>query len=218
MCIRDRGKCVRVQPPVCAKACGWPKMRSTSSKRPLRDSKYWCTRSSTSPQMRSGEVRNKSNVTWMVPCPEFSTGTTPVSYTHLDVYKRQALRCKQLPATDAAKCTSSASAASAAANPNALTLKLSRTRSITAMQLGCAIANPTRSPASAYALLTVSYTHLDVYKRQRSINLALAERGLHALRQAGADAAVLAQAVMMRGRYVHPLHGTPGLQLSLIHI
>ncbi|WP_240099366.1 FAD-dependent oxidoreductase [Thermomonas flagellata] len=50
------------------------------------------------------------------------------------------------------------------------------------------------------------------YAGGRSINLALAERGLHALRLAGADAAVLKQAVMMRGRFVHPLHGTPGLQ------
>ena len=64
---------------------------------------------------------------------------------------------------------------------------------------------------------------VDVYERRgdprvhgyaggRSINLALAERGLHALRQAGADKAVMEQAVMMRGRYVHPLHGEPGLQ------
>ena len=64
---------------------------------------------------------------------------------------------------------------------------------------------------------------VDVYERRgdprvhgyaggRSINLALAERGLHALRQAGADRAVMQQAVMMRGRYVHPLHGEPGLQ------
>ena len=50
------------------------------------------------------------------------------------------------------------------------------------------------------------------YAGGRSINLALAERGLHALRQAGADGGVLAQAVMMRGRMVHPLGGTPGLQ------
>ncbi len=50
------------------------------------------------------------------------------------------------------------------------------------------------------------------YAGGRSINLALAERGLHALRQAGAEAPVMAQAVMMRGRYVHPLHGEPGLQ------
>lgn len=50
------------------------------------------------------------------------------------------------------------------------------------------------------------------YAGGRSINLALAERGLHALRQAGADAEVLKRAVMMRGRFVHPLHGTPGLQ------
>jgi kynurenine 3-monooxygenase len=64
---------------------------------------------------------------------------------------------------------------------------------------------------------------VDVYERRgdprvygyaggRSINLALAERGLHALRQADADQAVMAQAVMMRGRFVHPLHGEPGLQ------
>ncbi|MEN1958261.1 FAD-dependent oxidoreductase [Luteimonas changyuni] len=46
----------------------------------------------------------------------------------------------------------------------------------------------------------------------RSINLALAERGLHALRAADADRDVLAQAVMMRGRMVHPLEGTPQLQ------
>ena len=50
------------------------------------------------------------------------------------------------------------------------------------------------------------------YAGGRSINLALAERGLHALRQAGLDDRVLAQAVMMRGRFVHPLEGTPHLQ------
>ena len=50
------------------------------------------------------------------------------------------------------------------------------------------------------------------YAGGRSINLALAERGLHALRQAGADAGVMAQAVMMRGRMVHPLVGEPELQ------
>ncbi len=64
---------------------------------------------------------------------------------------------------------------------------------------------------------------VDVYERRgdprvlgyaggRSINLALAERGLHALRQAGADGEVLKRAIMMRGRFVHPLHGTPSLQ------
>ena len=44
------------------------------------------------------------------------------------------------------------------------------------------------------------------YAGGRSINLALAERGLHALRQAGVDAAVMDRAVRMRGRFVHPLH------------
>ena len=53
---------------------------------------------------------------------------------------------------------------------------------------------------------------IDGYAGGRSINLALAERGLHALRQAGADADVLRQAVMMRGRMVHPLGGEPQLQ------
>ena len=50
------------------------------------------------------------------------------------------------------------------------------------------------------------------YAGGRSINLALAERGLHALRQAGADGSVLERAVMMRGRMVHPLHGEVHLQ------
>lgn len=53
---------------------------------------------------------------------------------------------------------------------------------------------------------------IDGYAGGRSINLALAERGLHALREAGADDDVLKQAVMMRGRMVHPLGGEPQLQ------
>lgn len=53
---------------------------------------------------------------------------------------------------------------------------------------------------------------IDGYAGGRSINLALAERGLHALRQAGVDDDVLKQAVMMRGRMVHPLDGEPQLQ------
>src|SRR3546814_11364348 len=50
-----------------------------SSTWPVRESRYWCTRSSTSPQIISGDVRNRSSVDWIVPCPEFSTGTTPKS-------------------------------------------------------------------------------------------------------------------------------------------
>jgi kynurenine 3-monooxygenase len=46
----------------------------------------------------------------------------------------------------------------------------------------------------------------------RSINLALAERGLAALRQAGLAEAVLHEAVMMRGRMIHALDGTTNLQ------
>lgn len=46
----------------------------------------------------------------------------------------------------------------------------------------------------------------------RSINLALAERGLNALRKAGLADSVLQHAVMMRGRMVHALDGTTNLQ------
>ncbi len=52
---------------------------------------------------------------------------------------------------------------------------------------------------------------LRAYEGGRSINLALAERGLHALRQAGLQDIVMAQAVMMRGRMVHALDGTSQL-------
>ncbi|MFC0679281.1 FAD-dependent oxidoreductase [Lysobacter korlensis] len=50
------------------------------------------------------------------------------------------------------------------------------------------------------------------YAGGRSINLALAERGRHALRLAGGDDAVMAQAVMMRGRMVHFADGRTDLQ------
>jgi len=50
------------------------------------------------------------------------------------------------------------------------------------------------------------------YESGRSINLALAERGRNALRQAGVEDEVMARAVMMRGRMVHPREGEPQLQ------
>lgn len=50
------------------------------------------------------------------------------------------------------------------------------------------------------------------YAGGRSINLALAERGLDALRTAGVDDDVLKQAVMMRGRMVHTVDGEQRLQ------
>ncbi len=46
----------------------------------------------------------------------------------------------------------------------------------------------------------------------RSINLALAERGLQALRTAGLADQVMQHAVMMRGRMVHTRDGRSGLQ------
>ena len=53
---------------------------------------------------------------------------------------------------------------------------------------------------------------IEGYAGGRSINLALAERGLRALRSAGAADAVLDRAVMMRGRMVHFLDGGEQLQ------
>ena len=49
-------------------------------------------------------------------------------------------------------------------------------------------------------------------ERGRSINLALSERGIDALRRIGLDKQVLADALPMRGRMVHPVHGEPGFQ------
>jgi kynurenine 3-monooxygenase len=49
------------------------------------------------------------------------------------------------------------------------------------------------------------------YQGGRSINLALAERGMEGLRRAGLEREILAQAVMMRGRMVHALSGTTNL-------
>src|SRR4051794_3681271 len=46
----------------------------------------------------------------------------------------------------------------------------------------------------------------------RSINLAVSTRGLHALAAVGLREKVLAQAIPMRGRMVHPLGGQEGLQ------
>ncbi len=50
------------------------------------------------------------------------------------------------------------------------------------------------------------------YEGGRSINLALAERGRNALRQADADDEVMQQAVMMRGRMIHFLDSRQQLQ------
>ncbi|HEX5740029.1 MAG TPA: NAD(P)/FAD-dependent oxidoreductase [Pilimelia sp.] len=49
-------------------------------------------------------------------------------------------------------------------------------------------------------------------ERGRSINLAISARGLDALRRVGLDGAVLAQALPMRGRMIHPVAGAPHLQ------
>lgn len=48
--------------------------------------------------------------------------------------------------------------------------------------------------------------------RGRSINLALSERGLDALRRIGLDARVMAEALPMRGRMIHPVDGEPQFQ------
>jgi kynurenine 3-monooxygenase len=45
----------------------------------------------------------------------------------------------------------------------------------------------------------------------RSINLALSVRGIHALKQVGLAAEVLAQTIPMRGRFIHPVSGPTSL-------
>jgi kynurenine 3-monooxygenase len=52
---------------------------------------------------------------------------------------------------------------------------------------------------------------VDQIEEGRSINLALSARGIHALRLVGLDGEVLARAIPMRGRYIHPLGGTGSL-------
>ncbi|PZF95986.1 FAD-dependent oxidoreductase [Micromonospora deserti] len=49
-------------------------------------------------------------------------------------------------------------------------------------------------------------------ERGRSINLALSERGLDALRRIGLDEQVMAEALPMRGRMIHPRSGEPQFQ------
>ncbi|MFI7521009.1 FAD-dependent oxidoreductase [Micromonospora globbae] len=49
-------------------------------------------------------------------------------------------------------------------------------------------------------------------ERGRSINLALSERGLDALRRIGLDEQVMADALPMRGRMIHPVAGEPQFQ------
>ena len=50
------------------------------------------------------------------------------------------------------------------------------------------------------------------FTRGRTINLAIAERGLQALRTAGLADQALQKSVMMRGRMVHPHDAPPALQ------
>ncbi len=47
----------------------------------------------------------------------------------------------------------------------------------------------------------------DQIEEGRSINLALSARGIHALSLVGLDSEVLARAIPMRGRYIHPVSG-----------
>src|SRR5690606_26032125 len=73
------------------------------------------------------------------------------------------------------------------------------------------------------AMLARDGWQVDIYERRgdprvqgyaggRSINMALAERGRHALQQAGIEDKVMARTVMMRGRMVHFTDGSQQLQ------
>ncbi len=73
------------------------------------------------------------------------------------------------------------------------------------------------------AMLAKRGFHVDVYERRadprtsrvdrgRSINLALSTRGIHALEQLGIADEILARAVPMMGRMIHPVSGKPVFQ------
>jgi kynurenine 3-monooxygenase len=51
----------------------------------------------------------------------------------------------------------------------------------------------------------------DQIEEGRSINLALSARGIHALALVGLDREVLARAIPMRGRFIHPVSGSTAL-------
>lgn len=56
-----------------------------------------------------------------------------------------------------------------------------------------------------------SDVRVDQIEEGRSINLALSVRGIHALSLVGLDTAVLARAIPMRGRFIHPVSGSCSL-------
>jgi kynurenine 3-monooxygenase len=51
----------------------------------------------------------------------------------------------------------------------------------------------------------------DQIEEGRSINLALSVRGIHALSRVGLDGEVLARAIPMKGRFIHPVSGNTGM-------
>src|SRR5215470_7833824 len=51
----------------------------------------------------------------------------------------------------------------------------------------------------------------DQIEEGRSINLALSARGIHSLQRVGLDGEVLARAIPMRGRFIHPVSGNCSL-------
>ena len=89
-----------------------------------------------------------------------SIALCPVSYTHLDVYKRQP--------TSFALPKSRISQAKSSAGPE-VSLSTSITVDtfmLSASDVKVSMASPFLSTAVASAFVPVSYTHLDVYKRQ----------------------------------------------------
>eukprot|EP00761_Pharyngomonas_kirbyi_P003214 gb/GECH01003218.1/.p1 GENE.gb/GECH01003218.1/~~gb/GECH01003218.1/.p1 ORF type:complete len:452 (+),score=93.50 gb/GECH01003218.1/:1-1356(+) len=62
-----------------------------------------------------------------------------------------------------------------------------------------------------------SDSRVDGINQGRSINLALSERGLNALRQAGVDNEILSNSIKMKGRQVHDIRGNTRFQAYDIH-
>ena len=88
------------------------------------------------------------------PVPDGDTGTNTVSYTHLDVYKRQMQTQISLPFISAG-----------AAGPLHLELTLTRAK-FDELTRDLVLRTETHVRQALKDAGTVSYTHLDVYKRQ----------------------------------------------------
>ena len=96
----------------------------------------------------------------------FLPACKPVSYTHLDVYKRQTKNCATIFILDTPIESSTPISYSRVFSVKAVTRVMMTTALITTIQTMMLENSDSVSSGRASFLNAVSYTHLDVYKRQ----------------------------------------------------